>query len=1035
LKYQMLGDESHEITKEVSALTLDPKWSYCMRIPSRSLLTGRSRWSWCGPSEGTCLDGLVAWLRTFCFTQRPDSEEERVYFEKTVAFLRSVPLFKRQLPSCELPKLARDLKRKMWRPGEKIVNQGEVGRAFYLIESGVASVIVADCDGQEKVRATLIAGDYFGGHTLVAERSNVGTVVAQGPEQLVTLSMSRRVFEESGLKDKLCFPKRPALYFDRPGRGRDPSIPSFDLANCVVEPHEQAFVLEALKQNVNLRALHNVDNEVMQSIARGAVRRFVPKGTVVAQSGALGKEFFIIKTGRFHAVAETDAYDGQKSAEATVAQLTMSERLKRKQTFLKSLCRHKGSNTFSHSQSVRLPAPKGPKAMADWADDLSMACNSTPVHLRGCPSAASTMTLPSPCSDAGRTPLSTVASQRDFGVQSFQVGDKVTMSDRDEGSSGQVGTVSECGRDGVGRPWVKVTFQGALGEWLVEPDTLRSASEADVVAELEPRDSFGELSLIYNTFREATFKAVEDSEVYVISRKHFKAHFNRRGPRFKDYCALLDEVPALWPLLRAERWELACNALGLFTFRPGERIIHQGLQRKSALWYIVFSGSCVVSASHTGPDGQETTEVISTLRRPGHFGERSLLRGGEHAIPEVSVDAGKEGLVCLAFEGQAIRVLLEELSIQGAFGDGAEALLPNVNSLSSIEYELAKLGRMRRQRVQTEEIDMMSLNKVCHLGRGGFADVYLMEDSVSQKRYAMKCISKGHVEKFEAVRQVCWEREMLMTVDSPFVIRLVRTHKDAEFLYILLEAALGGTLYKLMRQKPEVFCDDEPRGSSSAFFVACIIAALEHLHDRRIVYRDLKPENVLLDEHGYAKLCDMGFARFVISKTNTLAGTPEYMAPEVIDFPHAHDVTCDWWSLGVLTFELNAGQPPWEDEGVADLFGKLLAIRRSQEKGEPRYPFSCPLLVRNFISKLLTKLPHRLGARQGARELREHFFFKKLSFDFQALKAQTLPPPIARPFQQRENAVCGMEDLSGELLKSSELFQPVQGACMWDADF
>ncbi|CAE7287452.1 PKAR, partial [Symbiodinium microadriaticum] len=467
LKYQMLGDESHEITKEVSALTLDPKWSYCMRIPSRSLLTGRSRWSWCGPSEGTCLDGLVAWLRTFCFTQRPDSEEERVYFEKTVAFLRSVPLFKRQLPSCELPKLARDLKRKMWRPGEKIVNQGEVGRAFYLIESGVASVIVADCDGQEKVRATLIAGDYFGGHTLVAERSNVGTVVAQGPEQLVTLSMSRRVFEESGLKDKLCFPKRPALYFDRPGRGRDPSIPSFDLANCVVEPHEQAFVLEALKQNVNLRALHNVDNEVMQSIARGAVRRFVPKGTVVAQSGALGKEFFIIKTGRFHAVAETDAYDGQKSAEATVAQLTMSERLKRKQTFLKSLCRHKGSNTFSHSQSVRLPAPKGPKAMADWADDLSMACNSTPVHLRGCPSAASTMTLPSPCSDAGRTPLSTVASQRDFGVQSFQVGDKVTMSDRDEGSSGQVGTVSECGRDGVGRPWVKVTFQGALGEWLV----------------------------------------------------------------------------------------------------------------------------------------------------------------------------------------------------------------------------------------------------------------------------------------------------------------------------------------------------------------------------------------------------------------------------------------------------------------------------------------------------------------------------------------------------------------------------------------
>ncbi|CAE7279934.1 for, partial [Symbiodinium pilosum] len=174
------------------------------------------------------------------------------------------------------------------------------------------------------------------------------------------------------------------------------------------------------------------------------------------------------------------------------------------------------------------------------------------------------------------------------------------------------------------------------------------------------------------------------------------------------------------------------------------------------------------------------------------------------------------------------------------------------------EYELAKLGRMRRQRVQTEEVQMPNLDKVCHLGRGGFADVYLMEEQDTGKRYALKCISKGHVEKLDAVRQVCWEREMLMVVDSPFVIRLVRTHKDDEFLYILLEAALGGTLYQLMRQKPEVFCDDQPKGSSSAFYVACIMAALEHLHDRRIVYRDLKPENVMLDERGYAKLCDMG---------------------------------------------------------------------------------------------------------------------------------------------------------------------------------
>ncbi|CAJ1341741.1 unnamed protein product, partial [Effrenium voratum] len=558
----------------------------------------------------------------------------------------------------------------------------------------------------------------------------------------------------------------------------------------------------------------------------------------------------------------------------------------------------------------------------------------------------------------------------------------------------------------------------------VDPDMLCLAEESDVVAELGPGDSFGELSLIYNAYREATFTAVQDSEVYVISRRHFKAHFNRLGHHFKDYCALLDEVPALWPLLQAERWELACNALGLFTFRPGQRIITQGLPRKSALWYIIFSGSCVVSASQTGADGKEVTEVLSELRRPGHFGERSLLRGGDVAVPEVTIDAGSDGLVCLAFEGQAIRVLLESLIRGGAFGDGAEALLPNVNSLTSAEYELAKFGRSRNRVHSLQEPRERS---VCLLGSGGFANVYLMEDEVTNKRYAMKCLSKGHVEKHDAVRQVCWEREMLMLVESPFVIRLVRSYKDDEFLYMLLEAALGGSLYELMTQKPEVFCDDQPRGASSAFYAGCIIQALEHLHDRRIVYRDLKPENVMLDERGYGKLCDMGFARFVISKTNTLAGTPEYMAPEVIDFPHAHDTNCDWWSLGVLTYEMNAGHPPWDDEGIADLFGKLLAIRRSQEKGEPRYPFSCPALIRNFISKLLQKLPRRLGSRKGAKELREHVFFQKMGFDFQALKAQTLPPPMACPFSPRDGNTgsCSL-DLQGEL-RQSPLFRPVRG--------
>ncbi|CAL1159031.1 unnamed protein product [Cladocopium goreaui] len=369
------------------------KWSYIHTKSSMSMLPMRT----CG-----CFQGLWSY-----FSQDCDNEEERRRFETTVAFLRSVPLFRRQLPSCELPKLARDLKVKSWRPGERLVRQEEVGRAFYLIQSGRASVIVTDFEGKEHVRATLIAGDYFGGHTLVAERVNNCSVVADGPEMLVTLSMSR--------KDKLFFPKRPALTVDR-GPSRDPSWQTMSAVEKT--PQEQAFLLTALKNNVNLRALHDVSNQVMHSIAAGAVPMIVPKGSVVAQSGDVGQEFFVIKRGTFHAFADCgrDESRSPKSAEATVAQLTISERLKRKQNFLKSLSCRKGHqpNSRLHSQSVRLAsAPKGPKAMSEWADDFN------PFKGPG---------WVSPRSEDWRTPCSTVASKADFmQMASFQVGDRVRM--------------------------------------------------------------------------------------------------------------------------------------------------------------------------------------------------------------------------------------------------------------------------------------------------------------------------------------------------------------------------------------------------------------------------------------------------------------------------------------------------------------------------------------------------------------------------------------------------------------------------------
>eukprot|EP00931_Biecheleriopsis_adriatica_P054353 TRINITY_DN31976_c0_g1_i1.p1 TRINITY_DN31976_c0_g1~~TRINITY_DN31976_c0_g1_i1.p1 ORF type:complete len:1058 (+),score=217.37 TRINITY_DN31976_c0_g1_i1:23-3196(+) len=1032
---------------------ISEKWSY---FKARSLSPKQER-------EETCCSCFSLLWKEFSnrlVASPQDYEKDNESFERTVAFLRSVPLLKTQLPPAELPKMARDLQRKVWRHGDTVVKQGEVGQAFFLIQSGQATVTVTDAAGKAHVRATLIPGDYFGGHTLVSQRQNVGTVRAQGA--LVTLSMSRQIFEHSGLKAQLTFPKRPALYFDRVSSQQEPSETELSSKFTEKTPEDEAFLLEALRRNVNLRAFADVSDQILKGLVDVAVKTSVVQGQTVALSGTLGQEFYVIKAGKIHALADGES-ERPRCAEATVAQLTMSDRLKRKQTFLKNL--YSRRNSLGGSQSVVIPKPRGPRALSDWAD-------STPASPSPLSSKKPWGKTPQAQSDRSPAFSSTSGSPRDgmdydtirqnatkdFDSSRFQVGDEVSLPQEN-----RRGTVSQVGVHPTGEAYVKVLFDMETKAGMrptrsnsmpvdeqtrdceeieVNPDMLVMVEEG-LIATLGPGDSFGELSLIYNALREATFTAAEDSEVYVISRKQFKGSFNRKGPRFKEYCTLLDEVSALSPLVQTERWELARNALGLFSFKPGERVLSQGVERKACLWYVIFSGSCVMSRADTGPDGKVVVNKLGELQRAGYFGERSLLTAFSEgkvpvrAVPEVNVDAGPAGMTCLTFEGEAIRILLEGLYERGAFGQGDQAMLPHAKSSSTMDFYNAKFATKGRRTKGQAQIEMSQLRKVCVLGCGGFAQVILVQDKSTKVQYALKRLSKGFVQKQQgAVRQLCWERELLMLVDSPFVISLVRTYQDEQFVYFLLEAALGGSLYEVLTKVPEVFLEDEPRGCSTAFYVACIIAGIEHLHDRHIVYRDLKPENVMLDEQGYAKLCDMGLARFVISKTNTLAGTPEYMAPEVIDFPNAHDTNCDWWSLGVLTFELNSGQTPWEDEGIDDQQGKLMAIRRSQEHGQPRYPFSCPALIKTFISKLLQKLPNRLGAGgRGAAELREQHLFAKLEFNFEALKAQKLPTPVSRPFRSRSRSSHESEEEGGGLEHPDHLFVPVTRGIAWDAEF
>lgn len=299
------------------------------------------------------------------------------------------------------------------------------------------------------------------------------------------------------------------------------------------------------------------------------------------------------------------------------------------------------------------------------------------------------------------------------------------------------------------------------------------------------------------------------------------------------------------------------------------------------------------------------------------------------------------------------------------------------------------------------ELGMDRLDVVKVLGRGGFGAVTLVRDKVLKDGYALKKMSKGLIAQSGMEKRLVAEREIMTRIDSSFLLGFFRSFQDDQFVYFLLELAMGGELLELRRKRPELFEKDKPRGSSIGFYIGCVTLGLQHLHEHLIVYRDLKPENILITSDGYAKLCDFGFARFCFRKSHTFLGTPDYMAPEMIDPPHRHDFMVDWWALGVMTYELWTGTTPFCGGEADDPEEQVLAIRRSQNSGLPFRTLSgdCSAQARDFMKRLTIINPEKRLGRTGASELREHPWFREVNVNFEEMAACLRAPPyvLAEP--------------------------------------
>ncbi|KAF8229706.1 AGC/Akt protein kinase [Tricholoma matsutake] len=268
------------------------------------------------------------------------------------------------------------------------------------------------------------------------------------------------------------------------------------------------------------------------------------------------------------------------------------------------------------------------------------------------------------------------------------------------------------------------------------------------------------------------------------------------------------------------------------------------------------------------------------------------------------------------------------------------------------------------------------------IGKGSFGKVMQVRKRDTSRIYAMKTIRKMHIVNRNEITHTLAERLVLAQVNNPFIVPLKFSFQSEQKLYLVLAFVNGGELFHHL-QREQRFNEERSR-----FYSAELLLALEHLHELDVVYRDLKPENILLDYTGHIALCDFGLCKLNMKaneKTNTFCGTPEYLAPEILN-GHGYDKTIDWWTLGVLLYEMLAGLPPFYDENTDNMYLKILKdpLVFGPEIGSE---------ARSILTYLLTRDPsERLGVR-GAEEIKRHPFFEK-HIDFKKLLEKKIHPPF-----------------------------------------
>ena len=472
-------------------------------------------------------------------------------------------------------------------------------------------------------------------------------------------------------------------------------------------------------------------------------------------------------------------------------------------------------------------------------------------------------------------------------------------------------------------------------------------------------DYFGERALLTAETRAASVTAMEDTTCLSLSREEFTKLL---GDVTKLILKAADKrklrALPIFEKARVREFELdamACQLVDM-SFDKGGELSSIGMEVDPCIVF-VREGQLEVKAE----DG--TTSILS---EGGYFGDETISSENYgymvHSMHDITA--------------------LEDTTVGVLTLDGI------ANILGSIERLDGKCNLL------DSSLKLDDIEKHRILGVGTFGQVWLA--SVKSARadkevYALKVQVKRELLNHQQVDGVMREKEVMTNIDHPFIIKLVTTFQDKRNLYMLLQLVQGGELFSILHSGSR----DGISENGTMFYSGGILEGLSHMHRRNILYRDLKPENVLIDSTGYPVIVDLGFAKIVEDKTFTLCGTTIYIAPELI-LSRGHDKAADYWSLGVLIYEMIIGKTPFVEDGLNQmaLFKKICKGTFSYPRPKMGVTVGQPSSeLKDLIDKLLVvRASHRLGSLAGAdKDIRAHPWYSRLDWNNLVKKGYTAP--------------------------------------------